>query len=287
MIVQPLIGTTGFPSHDSNGARSLAPFVYRVSEVSIGTDPTVHPMIPLPGSELTIGADKYVCDRVGVTQLISDTACDVTAWFSNDGRFRFPTIRPNDESPTFLDYDLGYKKTQIEVPQFLKGQRTARNAAGALVTGDYWYKDYKTLDIEQDVLNVRINIEGLSNENIRQIIRDIRLQRGKLHEFFDSFWVMQMPFIRSYKADGISIAYAWVSDPGSGALDVPAGVLPSDCVTAPGRPPFYVYSVVPTSQITLIPRITVQDLFPLTLPGGGANPRVDLNGWRNLPGRPI
>ena len=286
MIVQPLLGTTGFPNKDGESA-DLEPFVYRVTGISIGEDPTTATGIPIPRqTEITIGDTKYRCDRVRCITIISDGACDVAAYFSTDGRFRFPTQPPNSNEETFLDYDLGYKKVQIEVPGFTKGQRTARDEMGMLVTSDYWYKDYKTIDIEQDVLNVRVNILNITNEDVREIITQIRLQRGRLHQFFDSFWIMQMPFLRSIKQEGISIAYAWVSDPGNSGFGQPANLATGDYVSAPSRGPFELYVVAPASSTQATPRITTQSAFPETI-NGSPNPLVDLNGWTDLPGRPI
>ncbi len=285
MNVQPLVGTTGFPSSDGESGE-LVPFDFMVSGLAVGEDPTSHPLIPIPlQTEITIGELKYRCDSVGVAEVYSDNACLVRARFSTDGRFRFPARTP--DTPNFRVWDFGYKKTKIVLTQFIKGVRTYANASGQQVTADWWYRYDKDFDVEFRTLNVKVTLTNISNEAVMDVVNLCDAQLGHLHQFAGRRWVMQPATIRQPRPRELGIDYAWVSDPGNGGLGQPAGVAPSDYVYVPSRPPFHVYDVIPTQTIGGRPDVTVTSLFPQTLPSGGANPFYDLNGWQNLPGTPI
>lgn len=276
----PLVGTTGFPEVDVDSAQ-LYPFQWMVTGLSVGEDPLQVSGIPSIGHSFTIGDYKYTLDRLSCSPH-SDNACTVTGYYSTDARFRFPRPELRRDTDGFRDWDLGFKIQQIEMPAFVRGMKQQRDAMGNLVDTVYWFEDAKTLDVEFDVLNVQVTLEGIDPASIADIIEDVRARRGKIHRFFGNDWLMRMPFIRQSKEQTLTISYAWEFDPGSFAPGPPGNLTSVDYVSPPDRPSWHVWQVLPVRTVDQRPDIVTIDLFP---PGSSA--RDDEMGWRNLPGRPL
>lgn len=277
--VVPLQGASGFVGGKDAGSGELLPRVFRVEGLAIGEDATQVLGIPLEDSEFEFGGRKYFCDTVGVSRVISDNACDVTCRYSTDRRFRFNVVPSNSEDPSYREYDFGYKKVSIKVPQFAK--IVEQTSTG---TKTRWNPTPFELDIEKSTFNTVVNLTNVANPlAIRNQIAD---QVGHLHNFqFPGIslerWVMQPPSIRSTKPGQLTIAYAWESDPGNGPIGLPLGYTSSTVIVAPTRPPFFVYNVIPSQVVDGPPTIVTQDLF-LDL-----HPYNTPDGWIGLPGNPI
>lgn len=281
MNVQPLLGSTGHLARDRTSVALSHPRRYLVTELAIGEDATTHPALPDVGSELTIGSYKVTCDRVEVEEYHSDNAVTVAAYYSNDGRFRFPEFPSNPSDPDNRSWDIGYKKSTIDVPQFFRGERTYKDSTGATVTAPYWIRSDWKLDIEMQVFNTRLILDGISQSSIRAIVQTVNGQLGKLHRFDNRWWQFQPPTIRSNKPDVVEIFYSWVHDPGNGHISKPNGYADNEVVLAGQRLPFWVYNVAPQTEARPVPQIYTQDLFPED------SPYLEPNGWQNLPGNPI
>jgi len=276
----PLLGTTGFPSVDTDSAE-LYPFVFRVTGMSVGEDPTLVSGVPRRGHSFTLGEYKYTLDRLE-SRPLSDVSCDVIAYYSTDGRFRFPRPDLRRDESGFRDWDLTYRKTQIEVPGFVRGTKQQRNGSGQLIDTVWWFDDRQMLDLEIDVLNVQVTLDGIDPETIPDIITDARSQRGMIHRFLGEDWLMRMPTIRQSANQKIMISYTWEHDPGTFAPGQPANIAPDEYVGAPDRGPWNVWRVLPVQSVGQRPDVTVINLYPPSSPAR-ANPQ----GYRLLPGRPI
>lgn len=279
-VAIPLLGTTGFPSVDADSAE-LYPFVFRVTGMSIGEDPTLVSGVPRRGHSFTLGEYKYTLDRLECRPL-SDTSCDVIAYYSTDGRFRFPRPELRRDAEGFRDWDLTYRKTQIEIPGFVRGAKQQRNEAGQLVDTVWWFDDRQLLDLEIDVLNVQVGLDGVDPTTIPDLITDARSQRGMIHRFLGDDWLMRMPTIHQSADQKVQISYTWEHDPGSFAPGQPGNLAPDEFVAAPNRPSWNVWRVLPVRSVGDRPDIVLVDLFPQNSPAR-ANPQ----GYRLLPGRPI
>lgn len=276
----------GYTDLDTNGNGELTPFVFTVQGLAIGENPVLVPGIPalnsvIPHSDSNPGYFK--CDRVFVSKAISDTAVEVTALFSTDGRFAFPAPQPDPTAPNYREWDKSYRKESINIPHWRLVFQEYPIGNGQTALRNKWEYVERPMMIEWTVMSVRVKFDAGDNTGVVQALNVIDREIGKLHvfpAFPNRLWRYCAPTIASSpeSATEIFVSYSWDSDPGNGSFGNP---FPGRIVTAPIRLPFFNYISLPAAQSGQLPVIATQSQFPPE--GGFFNP----NGWQGLPGGPI
>lgn len=281
-IVIPELGG-GKPDVDRFGTGSLTPFVYTVTNLAVDEDPTSLPQIPQRGSEITMGNWKFQCDRVYVSRVITDTAMQVTALFSNDGRFSFPAPEEDPQELGYREWDKSYSTEFIKIPLWELTFQEHSVAGGGVATTNRWQLKERDVAIEFSVLNIRVKFSAGDNAGMIAAMNVMDREIGKIHIFpaFPNRWWQFLPPSMASTPESqteVFVSYSWLSDPGSGRVGNP---IPGRYVTVPDRPAFHEYLAVPSGSPGVAPTIVAQLKFPV------GSPFYNPNGWQGLPGGPI
>lgn len=199
--------------------------------VAIATTPYT---VAAPGGNITIPVDRVDVRPYG------EIYAKVEAFYSSDRRFRLPE-HVDSTAPTFKGWQTARKRITRKVPVLVNTYVRVFSFAGAA-----YLPKWSVVSIERRETIKLISRQVVIQTTGFQVIHQIEAQDDKLHQIDGNFYHFEVADITQRDTNIWETVYTWEYDPGTPKLEY-NGTPAQNAVyeTAPERPPFTNYAVIP------------------------------------------
>lgn len=247
--------------------------VFEITDVTSQEQAKIAPGVPQPRSLLNPGtphpADpKLRCDSVSLPERLGPTTFRLTAYYSNNGSFTFPTRPPQPDTTAQAKpgYDIRWK--EIEIPTFVKERIGVPNASGGYSERDQWVRrDYKRR-IPEFILYAFVYVPPVTLSQLQIIVGKV----DHLHTLADqSNWRFEGGTLDEIDATTTKITYTWSK---FNPVEFSREPAPAHSIYPETLFFDYAYYVIPSQSLATPPQITTVPILD----------DENTDGWRTLPG---